>query len=316
MLNKALIYIECRDNEINPITFELLGKILDLNPECKVMGVLIGEDTESYREELEAYEFETVYGFNTHFSTEVYAKVLIEVVKKTNPDLILIGASDLGKDIAGQVACSLETGLTADCTDLRIDDNGNVVQIRPAFGGDIIGEIITENHRPQMATVRNNVFNPIDKMDEHNTDFIFENAKYDTNILVLDEKLIIPDIDISNENRLLVVGNFIKKKDDLAIIEELAKKTNFTLCCSRRVVERGIMPQSRQIGLSGKLVSPEIMITLGVSGSVQFMAGVKKVKKLIAVNNDETARIFNYAHYPILSSAYEIIPELLQMINE
>jgi electron transfer flavoprotein alpha subunit len=153
-------------------------------------------------------------------------------------------------------------------------------------------------------------------MNENNTVFIFEDIEFDSNIVVLSKKFIIPDIDIANEKRLLVVGNFIKKREDIALIEEMASKINFTVCCSRRVVERGILPQSRQIGLSGKLVSPEIMITLGVSGSVQFMAGVKKVKKLIAVNNDEKARIFNYAHYPILGDAYEIIPELLHLVNE
>lgn len=219
MLNKALIYIECRDKEINPITYQLLGKILDLNPECKVVGVLIGQDTESHRKELQGYQFESVYGFNTHFSTEVYARIVTEVIRKTKPDLVLVGASDLGKDIAGLAACSLETGLTADCTDLRIDYRGNVVQIRPAFGGDIIGEIITENRRPQMATVRNNVFNPLDKVDEHNPIFIFEDIEYESNILVLKKKFIRPDIDIANENRLLVVGNFLKRKKTLQLLK-------------------------------------------------------------------------------------------------
>ncbi|WP_320046115.1 electron transfer flavoprotein subunit alpha/FixB family protein [uncultured Ilyobacter sp.] len=315
-MNKALIYIECRENKINPITFQLLGKVLNLNKNCEVIGVLIGENTEMFNEELNGYPFKTIYGYNTEFSTEGYAKILTLSIKESKPELVLIGSSDFGKNIAGLVAISLETGLTADCTDLRMDEKGNVIQIRPAFGGDIMGEILTENHRPQMATVRNNIFNPVEKNNSLKTNFIYKNINMDSRITVLDKRLIIPDVDITNEKKLIAIGNGFKKIEDMENVEKLAGKLGFTICCSRVVVEKGFLPQNRQIGLSGKAVSPDIMITLGVSGSVQFMAGVKKVKKLIAVNNDESARIFNYAHYGILGDIYDVIPEIIKIVGE
>jgi electron transfer flavoprotein alpha subunit len=315
-MNKALIFIDSRYNEINPITFQLLGKILSINEKCEVIGVLINENTQNFKEDLIGYPFTIIHGYDTNFSTDVYAKIMIKSIEKYHPDLVLIGSSDLGKNIAGIVATNFKTGLTADCTDLRMDDKGNIIQIRPAFGGDVMCQILTENSRPQMATIRNNVYEAIKRSDkEFNTIFIFEKIKLESKIKILSVKNIERDIDISKEKKLLAIGNGLKNKKDLKIVEELCVKLGFVLCCSRACVEKGFLPQNRQVGLSGSTVNPDVMITVGVSGSVQFMAGVKGVKKLIAINSDENARIFNYAHYSIEGNLYDIIPELLNQIN-
>ena len=220
--------------------------------------------------------------------------------------------------MAPRLATRLRTGLTADCTILDIKENTDLVQIRPAFGGNIMAQIITPNNRPQMATVRYKVMNAPERNPYETGEIIqcdIAPEKLDSRVDVLD---IIPkekEQFIEAADVLVVAGRGIKKPEDLGMLQELADLLGGQLACTRPMAEAGWMEAKRQVGLSGRTVRPKLIITCGVSGAVQFTAGMNNSEQIIAINKDESAPIFKTAHYGLIGDLYEINPNLINQIK-
>lgn len=252
------------------------------------------------------------------YAANAYAEVLIDVLNFLRPSVVLIGASDAGKDIAPLAAAHFKTGLTADCTGLEILPDGNLLQIRPAFGGNVMAEILTPETRPQFATVRAGVISgdqaPARTKGQAPPEVIHRRLpaalQSDWPITVLERRTLQREPAITEARFIVAIGCGLKREADIATVRDLTASLGGNLASTRGLVERGWMPPSTQIGLSGHSVAPDLLVTLGVSGSVQFMAGIGGAKYVIAVNNDPAARIFSAAHLGLCCDLYEVLPEL------
>lgn len=322
--NGIAVYVDHVDGEIHPVTYELIGKARELAAKINhpVYAVFIGNKISKKGEELLHYGVDKVFVYDyeelARFKIEPYTTVLEDFILKNQPTAILIGATTVGRQLAPRVAARMKTGLTADCTILDIDENTDLSQIRPAFGGNIMAHILTPNHRPQMATVRYKVMNAPMRQDiafgTIETCSITQD-KLKTNVEVLDIVKKEPEQFIENADVLVVAGRGVKKQEDLFLIEELAGLLGGQMACTRPIIEAGWVDAKKQIGLSGRTVRPKLIIACGVSGAIQFVAGMDHSECIIAINKDEKAPIFKAAHYCINGDLYEIIPELIQKIK-
>lgn len=320
-----LVYVEHDQGNIHPITYELIGKAVQLSKQnqYKLYCLFIGSDLHESAKELSHYPIEKILLYDNKefkdYRADLYTKVFYHCIKYLKPSVVLIGGTDVGKSIAPSIATAFHTGLTADCTELLLKENSDLLQIRPAFGGNIMAEIITSNHRPQFATVRHNVMDRAERVETSRDNIVLcslEDKHIYSDIQILEEKRMVIEESITEAKVLVAAGQGIKRKEDLRMVEDLAKRLNGKTACSRVLVEKGFMPYEKQIGLSGKTVKPDLIITCGVSGSVQFMAGMKGSKNIIAINNDSDAPIFHTAHQPICGDIYEIIPKLIAKLPQ
>ena len=317
------VYADHVDGKIHPVTYELLGKAKELATKINqpVYAVFMGSKIESQAKEILHYGADKVFLCDNEelaaFKIETYATVFETFINLAKPTAILVGATPLGRQLASRVAARFKTGLTADCTILDIKANTDLVQIRPAFGGNIMAEILTPNNRPQMATVRYKVMDAPTRSSAPSGEI----EKFDVPVLtsrveVLSIKKKPKEASIENAEILVVAGRGIKKKDDLILVRELADALGGDIACTRPLVENGFMDAKKQIGLSGRTVRPKLIITCGVSGSVQFVAGMKNSEQIFAINTDPKASIFKVANYTIIGDIYEIIPKLLDKIKK
>jgi electron transfer flavoprotein alpha subunit len=315
------VYADHEEGELHPVTFELLGKARELAAKAggKVYALLIG--CKDKAPELLHYGADEVHVYGDErlndFRIEPYAAVFEDFVRDVKPAVIFVGATPLGRQLAPRAAAKFRTGLTADCTSLDIDEASNLIQIRPAFGGNIMAQISTPNHRPQMATVRYKVMNaparqenPSGSVIERSVDDALLKSGIETLHVAKKEKA----KTIEAAEIIVACGRGLKSKDDVALAKRLADALGGELACTRPLVENGWVEARRQIGLSGRTVRPKLIITLGVSGSVQFVAGMKGSEKIFAINKDENASIFKTAHYGIVGDLYEIVPMLEKKI--
>lgn len=317
------VYVDHNDGEIHPVTFELIGKARELATKINhpVYAVFIGEDISEAAEELLYYGVDEVFiydhkGFKD-FKIEPYTTAFADFIDNIKPSTILVGATTLGRSLAPRVAARFKTGLTADCTILDVKENTDLVQIRPAFGGNIMAQICTPNHRPQFATVRYKIMNAPKKSEEKNGKVrICEvPSQLDSNIHVLEKKTKAIEEDIADAEVIVVAGRAVKKEEDLQMIQELADILGARLAVTRPLIEAGWGEPKTQIGLSGRTVRPKLIITCGVSGSVQFKAGMLNSEYIFAINSDPKASIFEVAHYGIVGDIYEVVPALLDKIK-
>ena len=230
----------------------------------------------------------------------------------------MIGATHAGRTLASRTAARFRAGLTADCTLLEMKENTDLVQIRPAFGGNIMAQIVTPNHRPQFCTVRSKVFPvppPSDQPHGSITEITPEARllKSETRILEIQPKA--PALDIAESKIIVAVGRGIKKQADLKLAEKLSAVLNAQLACTRPLVENGWFDAKRQIGLSGRTVNADLIITLGISGSVQFAAGMRNSACIIAINSDPNAPVFDIAHYGFVGDLYQLLSGFLQILE-
>ncbi len=307
------------------VTFELLGEAVKLA--CKrntyVGAVLLGNNVEFMADELAAYGAQKVFLCQSpvleHYRTEPYGDVIVSMVDKFKPEIILSGATTQGRDLAGYIATKLETGLTADCTGLEIDEQtGNLLQTRPAFGGNIMATILCPNTRPQMSTVRPKVF-PVPKRDERKPeivtfDYDFSKLNIRTEVLEyipFEEKISLADAEI-----IVSGGRGIGKPENFGILKELADTLGAALGASRAAVDAGWISYEHQVGQTGKTVRPLIYIACGISGSVQHLAGMKHSDIIIAINKDPEAPIFKVANYGIVGDALEVVPILTRELKK
>jgi len=318
-----LVFVEYVENKIHPVAYELIGAAHELSRQrpMPVYVVIIGKSLEKPSGKLLGYGVDKVFAYDdeklAEFKVDSYTNVLENIIKKVKPSVVLVGGTSIGRSLAPRVATRLKTGLTADCTTLKIKENTDLVQIRPAFGGNIMAQIITPYTRPQFATVRYKVMDTALKVqpfgeilymqvDEHLT-------KSDIEVLKIAKKEAVPSI--TEAEVLVVAGNGLQAKEDLDVIKQLAKALNGEYACTRPLVEKGWCDYTRQIGLSGRTVKPKLIITCGVSGAIQFAACMNCSEYIISINTDKNAPITEIAHVGIVGNLYAILPQLIQTIK-
>lgn len=323
--NGILVYVEHLDGEIHPVTFELIGKAraLAAGIDHPVYALLMGADITKQGEELLKYGVDRVFIYQEealrHFRVDLYTNIFEDCIKEFKPSIVLVGATSVGRSLAPRVTARFRTGLTADCTSLEVRPNTDLVQIRPAFGGNIMAQIVTTRTRPQFATVRYKVMDKADYLSKPESKVIhcqIKPERLQSAIKVINTIPREKQVSISDAEVLVVAGRGIKSPDDLGMLEELAGLFNGQLACSRPLVEAGWLPYTRQIGLSGRTVKPKLIITCGVSGAIQFTACMNAAEKIFAINRDQNAPIFKVAHYGIVGDIYQIIPDLIEKVKK
>jgi Electron transfer flavoprotein, alpha subunit len=319
------VYTEHNKGEIHNVTLELIGKARELAQVTghPVYALMIGCDIKEAARKLLHYGVDKVFVYDypelADFKIDIYTNAFSNFIEKIKPSSIMVGATNLGRTLAPRVAARQRTGLTADCTRLEMKENSDLVQIRPAFGGNIMAQIVTPKHRPQFCTVRYKVFSTPVPLEHLTGEIVLlellpEQLQSVFNILSIEEKP--REVDISEAEIIVAAGRGLKSKDDVALIEKLAKLLGGISACTRPLVENGWFDPKRQIGLSGRTVKAKLIITVGISGSVQFVAGMRNSDCIIAINEDENASIFDVAHYGICGDLNEILPRLIEMIRE
>ena len=319
-----IVYADCSDGDIHPVTFELFGKARKMADKIghPVYGLLIGYQVKEKAKELLHYGVDEVFVYdNEHFQyfrIEPYAAAMEDVILRTNPSIVLVGGTMIGRSLAPRVAARFRTGLTADCTILDIQDNTDLDQIRPAFGGNIMAHIHTPHHRPQFATVRYKIFTAPDREEDPSgkiTECHLPPEKVDSKIKITGIREKEKAEALEDAEIIVVAGRAFKKQKDLEILYQLADILKAQVAGTRPLIEAGWVDARKQIGLSGRTVKPRLIITCGVSGSVQFVAGMNRTDCIIAINKDENASIFNVAHYGIVGDIYEVIPEIIKELK-
>ncbi|MFZ7131759.1 MAG: electron transfer flavoprotein subunit alpha [Eubacteriales bacterium] len=319
------VYVDHVEGEIHPVTMELIGKAKELAVEVDfpVFCVFIGHHIKDKAKELLYYGVDEVFVYDDEelkdFRIEPYTAALEDFINKIKPSSLLVGATTIGRSLAPRVAARFRTGLTADCTKLEMKKNSDLLQIRPAFGGNIMAQILCRNTRPQMATVRYKVMNAPIKLCKPSGKITLckiEKEELTSRIDVL--RVMNKEIEenICDAEVIVAVGRALKSEKDMSMIKELAELLGAQIAGTRSLIEAGFINVRQQIGLSGKTVKPKLIITLGISGAVQFTAGMNGAEQIFAVNTDAKASIFNIAHYGIVGDIYEIVPQLIKNIKD
>ncbi len=327
MSGNICVFVEQRDGVLQKVAFELLGEANKLNEKvkAKVVAILLGHNVKDSAKELIAYGADEVIVVDNpllkDYITEPYAKALTKVIKDTNPEIVLIGATSIGRDLAPRVSARVETGLTADCTQLEIDEEDNkLLMTRPAFGGNIMATIICENHRPQMATVRGGVMKSLDKDTAKEgviTDFAVDLVDSDVNVKIRETIMSTKKkADITEQKILVSGGRGIGSKENFEKLADLADVLKAEVSSSRAVVDAGIKDRDVQVGQTGKTVRPEVYIACGISGAIQHVVGMEGSELIIAVNKDKTAPIFETADLGIVGDANVIVPKLTEALKK
>ncbi len=323
------VFAELDGEKLKPVVAELLGKGRELAENLKqnLAAVVLGRSLEIDKclDKLAAQGADKIYTVADEifadYSTDAYTYALSSLINRHKPEILLFGATHLGRDLAPAVAANLGLGLTADCTGLSINEEGLLLQTRPAFGGNVMADIICPNTRPQMATVRPNVMEALAPEPERTAEIISEKVKIEEDIVRTEilESFFSDDgheIGIEEAEIIITGGRGLASKDDFSLLEELADALGGIVGCSRPIVEKGWMPKSRQVGQSGKTVSPKLYITCGVSGAIQHKVGIRNSDIIIAINKDENAPIFELADLAVVGDLYEIVPELIEIIKK
>jgi len=323
------VFVEQIDSEPADVSWELLGvganlaKTLDV----ELCTVVIGDKVEELCGESFAYGASRAYLMDDpvfhHYRTVAYARAICYLAGKYKPEIVLIGATGLGRDLAGAVATELRTGLTADCTGLTIDENRFLLQTRPAFGGNIMATIMTERTRPQMASVRPHVMPMPDKDPSRKGEIVRESlaiSEEDIGVKVLEVHDLrshgAEDIDIAAADIIVAGGRGMKSKENFQVLQELADELGGVVAASRSAVEAGWLPPERQVGQTGKTVRPKIYIACGISGAIQHLVGMQDSDVIIAINRDRQAPIFEVATYGIEGDLFQVVPTLTSHIRE
>ena len=332
------VFAQQVDNEISPIAFELLGKAKDLANDLnvKVVAVLLGHNVKDLAAQLGAYGADKVIVVDDKelevYRTEPYTHALASVINEFKPEIMLVGATAIGRDLGPRVSARVQTGLTADCTLLEIGDfplnpmpgkeqkHNQLLMTRPAFGGNTIATIACPDNRPQMATVRPGVMQKAPKeagkkavVTEFNPGFT-KNNKYVDILEVV--KAVSNTVDIMDAKILVSGGRGVGSPENFKILDDLAEAIGGTVSCSRAVVDAGWKPKDLQVGQTGKTVLPNVYFSIGISGAIQHLAGMEESDIIVAINKDESAPIFDVADYGVVGDLNKIVPMLTEKIKE
>ena len=332
------VFAQQVDNEVSSIALELIGKGKDLAKDLNttVTAVLVGSNVMGLTEILGEYGADRVIVVDDpelkEYRTEPYTHALASVIEKYKPDVFLIGATAIGRDLGPRVCARIHTGLTADCTQLDIGDfplvptpgkeqkHNQLLMTRPAFGGNTIATIACPEFRPQMATVRPGVMQKLPReagrkaeIEEFNPGFV-PNEKYVEIMEVV--KAVSNVADIMDAKILVSGGRGVGSPENFKILDELAEAIGGSVSCSRAVVDAGWKPKDLQVGQTGKTVRPHVYFAIGISGAIQHVAGMEESDIIIAINKDESAPIFDVADYGVVGDLNKIVPVLTQKIKE
>ncbi|MFA5093076.1 MAG: FAD-binding protein [Candidatus Omnitrophota bacterium] len=317
------VFIEQKNGKVQSVSYELLGKAQELAKKLntQVSGVFIGNKLEDQLDELIFCGADNIYLVQApelaNFQDEPYTNVLVELVKKYKPEILLCGATNIGRSLISRVAINIKAGLTADCTGLDIDpDKKILLQTRPAFGGNIMATIVSPNYRPQMATVRHKVFAPMSPDKKRTGKIIkesFDSSLYFSRTKLLD---IIDEIEstvnLSEADIIVSGGRGMGDKANFKLLEDLAHVLGAAVGSSRAAVDSGWMPYSHQVGQTGRTVGPKIYFACGISGQIQHLVGMQSSKIIVAINKDPEAPIFKVATYGIVGDLFQVVPALTQ----
>jgi len=329
------VFAQQVDGEMSSIAFELLGKAKDLAKDLntEVTAVVLGSGIKALADSLAEYGADKVIVVDDPelevYRTEPYTHALASVINEYKPEIMLVGATAIGRDLGPRVSARVQTGLTADCTVLEIGDFNDVMakttlpnqllMTRPAFGGNTIATIACPYNRPQMATVRAGVMQKIEPVKgakaeviEYNPGFTPDN-KY---VEILEVVKSVSDVeDIMDAKILVSGGRGVGSKENFKLLQDLADVLGGTVSCSRAVVDNGWMPRDLQVGQTGKTVRPNVYFAIGISGAIQHVAGMEEADIIVAINKDETAPIFDVADYGLVGDLNKILPQLTEMLK-
>ncbi|MEM1582314.1 MAG: electron transfer flavoprotein subunit alpha/FixB family protein [Candidatus Bathyarchaeia archaeon] len=317
-----LIFAEQEDGIIHNVVYELLGKGRELADKLNksLCAVLLGYDLEEKARELIYYGADKVYLLDhpslKNFDVIRYKRNIAKIVREVKPDIFLIGATKAGRSLAPRIAAALRTGLTADCIDLDLDEEGNLLQIRPAFSGNIMAQIKTRT-RPQMATVRYRVMKPLGRDPSRQGKIIKKEVDVleNTGIEILG-KVDAGGINISEADVIVAAGRGLKNPEDFKLLEELANLLGGVVGSSRPLVDAGWIGREHQVGFSGNTVKPKVYMAFGISGSPQHLFGMRDSDLIIAINRDPSAPIINVSDYYAIGDIYDILPKLIYEVKK
>ncbi len=320
------VFAEQRGNKLMPVVIELMGEGRRLADQlgCELGVILCGENIDQMIYEISCYGADTIYYADAPelrtYTTDAYTKVIYEAVMKYKPEILLLGATHIGRDLGPSIAVKCGTGLTADCTKLEINpQDGKLMQTRPAFGGNLMATIVCEKHRPQMSTVRPG---------------IMEKAKYDRKHLAREVELEVSfeedelrervikvvksmreQVSLTDANVIVSGGLGLGGPEGFELVKKLAARLGGVVGASRAAVDAGWIPHSHQVGQTGTTVKPNLYIACGISGAIQHLAGMQESKCIVAINKNEGAPIFEVADYGIVGDLYKVIPAILNALD-
>lgn len=326
MSKEILVYAEVtRENYIHTVFFELVNKALELAQklgDAEVNALLISKPglAQSYREAFMNSGISKIYAveddmFET-YCTEYFAKAAVDVIKDVQPEILLIGATNQGRDIAPRISTALHTGLTADCTGLDINEKGQLAATRPTFGGQLMATILCKN-MPQMATVRPKVFKPAQEYNIKPAEIVYKTVNLDgvskcVELIEFQKKLTGEINELDSAEIIVAGGKGMKNAEGFKLLKAFADKIGGAVGATRTAVEMGLASHEMQIGQTGKTVTPKLYIACGISGAIQHTIGMSNSEKIIAINTDKDAPIFDIADYGIVGDAFQILPELIK----
>ena len=320
------VFAEQRDGELMNVALELVGEGSRIAEELEteVTAVLLGHNIKDQAEELIKNGADKVI-YADHellevYTTEAYTKTIDELIQEYKPEILLVGATNIGRDLGPRVSARVHTGLTADCTKLEVDlEERRLLQTRPAFGGNLMATIICPDHRPQMSTVRPGVMEKLGR-DEDRTGEIIEitpelkdsDIKAKVVEVVKEAK---SQVDLVAAEIIVAGGRGLQDAEGFKLLEGLAEKLGGEVGSSRAAVDSGWIDSSHQVGQTGKTVRPTLYIACGISGAIQHLAGMQESDLIVAINNDPDAPIFKIADYGIVGDAFDVIPELTEALD-
>jgi electron transfer flavoprotein alpha subunit len=319
----VMVFGEQHNGVVSPVVYELIGKGRELSDKLgeDLECALLGEDLENEANEIASHGVDRVYLYNSHllhnYSDDIYVEVLSRLLKETKPSVFLVGATPIGRSLAPRIAARLKTGLTADCTGLDVDEEGLLVQTRPAFGGNVMATIISPNNRPQMATVRYKVMKRAHRDPARIGKIVRVAVVEEVNDRTLMRKTWSETSETSIIEAEIIVsgGRGVGSPEGFKMLRELADALGGAVGASRAVVDEGWIEYRHQVGLSGKTVRPKLYVACGISGAVQHLAGMQTSDIIVAINKDPSAPVFRVADYGIVGNLHEVIPELIRQLK-
>ncbi len=322
MMGEIQVLVEHRLGELRDITFEMLTKACELSEKTssKVVSIILGKNVKEKAEKLSKYSDEVLVVDDDrleYYNSDVYQMTLEKIVKERKPWLLMIAHTSYGIELAPSLAVSLNAPIVTDCIDLNVED-GKLMVIRQVYGGKLYAKIHVKKTDPAILTIRQGVVQP-KELEKHGKINVL---KPSIDLEAVKKKFIeyvapaVGEVDITSADVIVAIGRGIKDKSNIPLAEELARLLGGVLACSRPIVDKGWLPQDRQVGSSGKTVKPKLYIALGISGAFQHILGMKNSQLIIAINKDPNAPIFNVSHYGVVEDLFKVVPTLIEKIKE
>ena len=318
-------FAETKDGSISPVSYEMLSACLKIKEKLnqEISGVLFGKDVSSLASQLIKRGCDNVYVVENekleNFKEQTFASTFSKLITKYKPNIVIAAATMIGRSFIPSVAAKIKTGLTADCTDIDIDEEtGLLVQTRPTFGGNLMAKIICKYHRPQMATIRPKIFSPAEVIDGKDGNIVEENIEVEDggDVEILEREKVENVVDLQEAEIIVSGGRGMKGPENFNILRELSSLLGGAVGASRAAVDSGWIPYPHQVGQTGKTVKPKIYIACGISGAIQHLAGMQTSDFIIAINKDRQAPIFKVANLGIVGDLFEVVPLVIKKIKQ